>query len=160
MSGTQSTHPEPRRLYRSRTDKVIAGVAGGLGEFFSIDSTIVRLLFVLLTVFGGSGVVIYIILWILVPAAGSSGKAGSEETVKHNVKEVEERVTAMAEGLSSPANQNRTSIWFGLAILILGISFLLSNFGILSMRFIWNLWPLILVFIGVSILLNHERGEK
>jgi len=160
MSDKQSTHTQPRRLYRSPSDKIIAGVAGGLGNYFGVDSTVIRLLFVLLTIFGGSGIFIYIVLWVLVPLEGSKESVGSQETVKQNVKEVEERVAAVASEMSTPAGQSRASVWFGLVILLLGLSFLLSNFGILSLRFVWNLWPLILIFIGISILLNHERGEK
>lgn len=55
------------RLYRSVHGRVIGGVAGGLADFFGIDPTIIRLIFVLLVIFGGSGVLIYIILWIILP---------------------------------------------------------------------------------------------
>lgn len=56
-----------RRLYRSRTDRVLGGVAGGLGDYFGIDSTIVRLVFVLLALWGGAGGVLYLIAWLIVP---------------------------------------------------------------------------------------------
>jgi phage shock protein C len=55
------------RLYRSRTNRVIAGIAGGLGEYFQVDPVIVRLLWVLLGFAGGNGVLLYIIAWILIP---------------------------------------------------------------------------------------------
>jgi phage shock protein C len=60
---------EPRRLYRSRTNRKIAGVCGGLAEYFNIDVTLVRVLFVVLAVLGGPGVLAYILLWILAPEA-------------------------------------------------------------------------------------------
>ncbi len=56
-----------RKLYRSRTDSRIAGVCGGLGEYLDIDPTLVRLIFVLLALTGGHGVLLYIILWLIVP---------------------------------------------------------------------------------------------
>ena len=57
-----------KKLYRSVTDKMIAGVCGGLAEYFAVDPVIVRLVFVLAVVFGaGSGILAYIILWIIVP---------------------------------------------------------------------------------------------
>lgn len=57
-----------RRLYRSRTDRKIAGVCGGLAEFFKIDPTIIRVIALLLLLPGGlPGIVPYVILWILVP---------------------------------------------------------------------------------------------
>jgi phage shock protein C len=56
-----------RKLYRSRKDKVIGGVCGGLGEYFDIDPSLIRLLWVVVVFMGGSGVFIYIILWIVLP---------------------------------------------------------------------------------------------
>jgi phage shock protein C len=46
---------------------MVAGVCGGLAEYFNVDATLIRALFVLLAVFGGSGLVIYLVMWILVP---------------------------------------------------------------------------------------------
>lgn len=59
----------PRRLYRSRTDRIMAGVCGGIAEYFSIDPLIIRLLYLVLTVlfFFGGGILIYVILWIAIP---------------------------------------------------------------------------------------------
>jgi phage shock protein C len=54
-------------LYRSRTNRQLAGVCGGLAEYFNIDATLIRVLFVVLAVLGGSGLVIYLVLWIIVP---------------------------------------------------------------------------------------------
>jgi phage shock protein PspC (stress-responsive transcriptional regulator) len=48
---------------------MIAGVCGGLAEYFNIDATLVRVLFLLLAVFGGTGLVIYVVMWIIVPDA-------------------------------------------------------------------------------------------
>ncbi len=58
---------EPRKLYRSRSQRMIAGVCGGLADYFNIDATFVRVLFLLLAVFGGTGLVIYIVMWVIVP---------------------------------------------------------------------------------------------
>lgn len=63
------TQPAPRRLRRSRTDRSIAGICGGIGEFFRIDSTAVRLVTLLLILFGGLSIWAYVILWIVVPEA-------------------------------------------------------------------------------------------
>lgn len=59
--------PAPRRLYRSRTDRSIAGICGGLAEFFCIDPTLLRLITLLLILFGGLSIWVYIILWIVIP---------------------------------------------------------------------------------------------
>ena len=58
---------EAKKLRRSNSDRTIAGVCGGLGEYFGIDSTIVRLIFVLLALFGGHGLLIYLILLLVMP---------------------------------------------------------------------------------------------
>jgi len=58
-----------KRLYRSRTDRQIAGVAAGLAEYLGIDPTLVRLGFVLLALAGGPGLLLYIIMWMIVPEA-------------------------------------------------------------------------------------------
>ena len=57
----------PRRLYRSRTDRSIAGICGGLGAFFNADPTMIRLITLLLILFGGLSIWAYIILWIVIP---------------------------------------------------------------------------------------------
>jgi phage shock protein C len=56
-----------RKLYRSKTNRQLAGVCGGLAEYFNLDATLIRVLFVVLAVLGGSGVVLYLALWIIVP---------------------------------------------------------------------------------------------
>jgi len=56
-----------KRLYRSKTNKIIAGVCGGIAEYSNIDPTIVRLLWLLLSLIWGTGLVAYIIAWIIIP---------------------------------------------------------------------------------------------
>jgi phage shock protein C len=56
-----------RKLYRSRSDRKLAGVCGGLAQFFGLDPTLIRVLFVVLAVLGGSGILIYLAVWIMVP---------------------------------------------------------------------------------------------
>lgn len=56
-----------KRLYRSRYEKKIGGVCAGLADFFQIDVTVVRLIWVLLAVFAGTGILAYIIAWIIIP---------------------------------------------------------------------------------------------
>ncbi len=56
-----------KRLYRSKNDCIIAGVCGGLGEYFDIDPTFIRLLWVLFILTGGSGILAYFIAWIIIP---------------------------------------------------------------------------------------------
>jgi phage shock protein C len=59
---------ETRKLYRSQSDKMISGVCGELGRYLNLDTTIVRMFFALLLIFGGHGLLVYIILWIVMPS--------------------------------------------------------------------------------------------
>ena len=70
-----ATGPQPRRLTRSSSDKVLGGVAGGLGRYFDIDPIIFRIGFVVLALAGGAGVLAYIAGWLLVPADPVPGEA-------------------------------------------------------------------------------------
>lgn len=58
---------ETKRLYRSRSNVMIGGVCAGLADYFTLDPTVVRLIFVLLALLGGHGVLVYLILWLVVP---------------------------------------------------------------------------------------------
>ncbi|MEI6695413.1 MAG: PspC domain-containing protein [Bacteroidota bacterium] len=59
---------ETKRLLRSTVNRVIGGVCGGIGDYFNVDPVIIRILFVLTAIFG-AGIIIYIILWIMMPEA-------------------------------------------------------------------------------------------
>jgi phage shock protein PspC (stress-responsive transcriptional regulator) len=61
-----------RRLHRSTTDRYLGGVAGGIAQTYDVDPIIVRVVFVVLVALGGSGVIIYLALWLLVPADDGS----------------------------------------------------------------------------------------
>ena len=58
---------ETRRLYRSRSNRQVAGVCGGLAQYFNLDATLIRVLFIVLAVLGGAGIVLYVAMWIIVP---------------------------------------------------------------------------------------------
>jgi phage shock protein C len=58
-----------KRLYRSRSDRTIAGVCAGIADYFGWDPTLVRIGWIVLTFFGGSGILIYFVLWLVVPEA-------------------------------------------------------------------------------------------
>ncbi len=57
----------PKRLKRSLTDKMVGGVCGGLAKYFDIDATLIRLIFAFAAVFAGTGILAYIVMWIIVP---------------------------------------------------------------------------------------------
>ena len=58
---------ERKKLFRSRSERWLAGVCGGIGDYFDIDATVIRILFILFGLVFGSGLLFYLILWILIP---------------------------------------------------------------------------------------------
>jgi len=130
------------RLYRSNTDKVIGGVSGGLADYLSIDVVIVRVLFVLLVLFGGSGVLVYIILWIAIP----------EQTTSYNVKEDKSDVEIISDIETGPATkkQSNTALGAGIVLIIVGLLFLADR--LIPFYNVIDFWPLILIVVGVMII--------
>ena len=64
-----------KRLYRSRTNRQLGGVCAGLGAYFNLDPTLVRLAFAILALFGGAGLPLYLVMWIIIPEAPSGEDA-------------------------------------------------------------------------------------
>lgn len=153
---------EERRLYRSKTDTLIGGVCGGLGKYFNIDPTLIRLACVLLAVFGGGGVLIYLILWIVIPLEGRSSVA-TDQTIRDNAQDLADRARDFGKGLESGFNDpaqpaaRKGGLWFGLILVLLGGLFLAQNL------FHFNLgqfWPVILIFIGILMLVPVFRKPQ
>jgi phage shock protein C len=82
---------ETKRLYRSRTDKMIGGVAGGIAAYLGVDPLFVRLGFLVLTLLNGLGALMYVALWLLTPLEGSLAP-DSREQLRENATEM--RTTA------------------------------------------------------------------
>ena len=61
-----------KKLTRKKDGRMVAGIASGLGEYFGLDVTLLRVLFVVFAIFGGAGLVIYIVMWIIVPEEGAA----------------------------------------------------------------------------------------
>ena len=58
---------KPKRLYRSKKERMIAGVCGSIAEYFNVDPTLIRLIWVATLFMGGTGIIAYIIAWIIIP---------------------------------------------------------------------------------------------
>ncbi|HJZ48377.1 MAG TPA: PspC domain-containing protein [Roseiflexaceae bacterium] len=91
------------RLMRSRTEVIIAGVCGGLAEYFAIDPVIVRLIFVLVTLTSGIGLLVYPILWLVMPKAGAT--TSGAQLFPHNAEEWRKRAQAFGEEASQVGQQ-------------------------------------------------------
>jgi phage shock protein C len=71
-----------KRIYRSRSEEMIAGVCGGLADYLNVDPTVIRLVFLLLLFAGGGGLFIYLILWVIMPLEPISGSGTIEVSEK------------------------------------------------------------------------------
>jgi phage shock protein C len=158
------------RLERSNANRVIAGVCGGIAEYLAIDATLVRVVFVGLAVFGGVGLLLYIVLLILMPLPGQpapfttasppSSPASAETTARMDADSSAAPPTTVAPVdpaiREAEAERRRTAV--GYLLIALGVVFLLSNAG--AFRFVqWQfLWPLVLIGIGVLFLVQRVRS--
>ena len=88
----------PRRLYRSESDRIIAGVAGGVAQYFGIDATLLRVLWVALGLFSlGMPVILYAVMWVLVPRE-SRLDAAPADTAADAVQEFREQIRKVTGG--------------------------------------------------------------
>jgi len=141
-----------KKLYRSQTNRVLAGVAGGLGEYFEIDPILIRLILVLATIFGGSGILIYIILWIIIPNENDINK-DSKDTMKKNAEEFKTKAQNFAQGFKGMPSGDHPKHWFGFIIIIIGLLFLLDNLGFLRFHLFW---PILLITFGLYLLFKSK----
>ena len=148
-----------QKLYRNSSDRMIAGVCGGLGKYFSVDATIVRLVFLLLLILGGSGFLLYLILWIVVPDEQRLGAAPHQGVWQANAQEMARpaqdlgKSTGQAAGSSSgdvaQAAARNGPLIFAVILICLGSWFLLQNLLHIDLG---QFWPVILIVIGLALL--------
>jgi phage shock protein C len=151
-----------KKLYRSVTDKMLGGVCGGLAEYFSIDPVLVRLIFVLAVIFGGSGILAYIILWIIIPQKpfiitpfNTNPPSGSSQPSDEEKKS--ENTEFNMSSLNINKTQSNRSIYAGAFLILLGGIFLFDNF-VPHFHF-GDFWPLILIGLGFAIILNARNNN-
>jgi phage shock protein C len=142
-------------FFRSSTNKVVAGVCGGLAEKLVIDPVIVRLIFVLLAVFGGGGILAYIILWIVLPerpwsdAYASKSRETSSESNGENQSWQPQDAYYKETQVPDP-NASKTQLIAGTILIALGGLFLVAAF--IPRINVYDLWPVALIVIGLFIL--------
>lgn len=176
-----------KRLYRSRQDCYIGGVAGGIAEYFDVDPTLVRLAWVLFGFMGG-GVLAYLIAWLVIPPAPEGEENENfrrseeiREKVVSTAKQVEDRIKGATNPPSSaetPEGETareagETSEWkvearggrdqrlIGVILVALGVMFLANQASPFApIRLLLSvIWPLMLVAAGIYILLNRRHHE-
>ena len=131
--GASAGEPSPRpTLRRSKDDRIIAGVCGGIGHYFGIDPILVRLAFAVLVLAGLSGVLLYILAWIILPEEDSAGSAGR----------------------ASASSSNAAGLVIGAVLVAAGAIMLLER---VWPRFDDVLWPVALIGIGAAVILQGTR---
>lgn len=137
-----------KKLYRETKDRVLGGVAAGLARYLEIDVTWVRILFILVTIFGGSGFLAYLVLWIAIPEQPFNWTVNGNTDYR-----VDEPEMVMPEAVQP---KKSSSMFVGGLILIsLGLFFLLHEFDLIPYWFsLGKLWPLVFIVPGLVMLLN------
>lgn len=137
----------PEKLYRSENNRVIAGVAGGLGERYQIDPNIFRAVFVVLGLLFGLGVILYLLFWVFVPVR-SQAQNPETQVIASNVKNIDSKVKSWSELL---ADGNSLKIIVSIVVIIAGLAVLIAS-GIGVVDFIVSV-PLVVLLIAVLLVL-------
>lgn len=131
-----------KKLYRSRTDRIVAGVAGGLGEYFEIDPVIFRIIFIVLLFAGGFAFWAYIVLLFVLPSETEEA-VKEKKADKRKVKKETKKTTKEPEQLSGKQ-------MIGLVIILIGLAILMTALFPAQLGwFRWGVfWAIIILFIG------------
>jgi phage shock protein C len=130
-----------KRLFRSKNDRMLGGVCGGLGDYLGIDPTFIRIFFFIMVFGGGAGFWIYVLLWILVPEEGI-------EQSKDFSKRMQKMGDEFATAVSRP--HPKSGLIVGGGLIFLGVFWLFERLNI-SWLWWWDfdvLWPVLLIFVG------------
>ncbi len=147
------------KLYRSRHDRIIAGVCGGLAKHFDLDPVIVRVLFVLLFLAKGASLLVYIVLMIVIPEEpGPEVEIHRNEKAKEFVREVGEKIRSVVGGDAAGSQKPfDTRTMFALIIIFVGLLLLVQQFT----PFVWLqwrfIWPALIIVMGVLLIFNHKE---
>lgn len=132
-----------KKLERDTQNKVIGGVCSGLANYFDIDAALVRVLFAFALLAFSAGFWLYLILWIVMPAATSVNTSQFAEVADQEAQK--------------PA-PNKSGITAGLILIIVGACFLLGN---LVPQFTWKtFWPVVLIVFGVMLIVPHKDKKS
>jgi phage shock protein C len=141
------------RLYRSRTDSMIGGVAAGLAEYLNADPALVRIVWaILVVVTGGAALVVYIVAWIVVPEEPAA-EPTTDPVTGEAIAPTGEPAAVPSSTPSGPGGQ--AGVVIGIGLVVVGLWFLLREY---LPEIDWALiWPLVLVGIGALVLVTSMR---
>lgn len=149
-----------KKIYRKTDDCVVAGVCSGLADYFEIDETLVRVIFVLLAIGGGSGILIYLVLWLVIPKKGEENKKVDwQENVKEFTEDVGKKAKTVAKEIKKEIKvekvnpeKNRGN-FLGLILLLWGGILLVNK--IVPHLIEWDyVWPGMLIVLGGYLMLR------
>ncbi len=150
------------RLERSRTNRVISGVCGGIADYLDIDATFVRVVMVILAFPFGVGILIYFLLLFLMPNPGEATpfvrSVTTGDTASDPAIDPAAPITPAAPRIVDPMVTERRRNGLGLLLVAVGVVFMLGNVG--AFRFIdWHyIWPLVLIAVGVYFIAQRSRS--
>lgn len=157
-----------RRLYRSRTDTMLGGVAAGLASYLNADPALVRIAWaVLIPLTGGLAFVAYIVGWIVIPeepAGTPMPVAGvADGATAADAEGTDPAAAAPSSAWTPPPAAPRVGggnagLWVGLGLILLGVWFLAREY-LPDIRWTF-VWPLIIVAVGVLILVTATRRRE
>lgn len=151
------------KLYRSTTDKMLAGVCGGLARYLSIEVVLVRLFFVVFTLLGGVGPLIYLVLWLILPEEPGSvhyyteSQPGGEGKFKAKVEQMGD------EFVNAVRQPNQKSIrYIGITLVLIGLYFFVKQLNLPWLSWLNNnvLWAVMILLAGVALLVWGIRKGK
>lgn len=150
------------QLYRT-TDRMISGVCGGLARYLRLDATLVRLFFVLLSMSDGIGVLIYVILWLVMPSEDQAPGGNLNGTLRANADEMAGRAQELAQeaqrAVAAPNPQTYKII--GISLIVFGGMWLINTLDIAWLHWLnyHTLWGILLIVGGVLLLTRRAQGE-
>lgn len=146
-----------KKLYRDEQRKTIAGVCAGLADYFGVDVTLIRLVFVLALIFKGGGIVIYLIMWIVIPAKPFAFHQSPTDAPPPygNMAQPNPFQTPYP-----PKPKSNGAVIGGLILVLIGAFFLIDEFNIFPYIDIFRFWPIILIAIGLAILLKPAKADQ
>jgi phage shock protein C len=144
-----------RGLYRSSNQQVIGGVAAGIAEHLNTDPTLIRIIFAIVALFGGGGVLIYIILWIALPTHETTHFEMPKDPIMENKKKA---VDSNNPDFGKPMVPTNGGLIAGLIMITLGLIFLADSF--LPRIHFGDLWPLILLVVGIVLIKSGYSKPK
>ncbi len=161
-----------KKLYKSRKEKMFAGVCGGIAEYFDIDPVLVRVLFIIFTFIGGTGVIAYLVGLIVMPfppteTAGTTAEASPTPPPSPTTPDTSDMDHAGPPPPAPAKTPGKGGLVFGIILLVLGAYFLMRNIPMFNHWYWWIRWnlssyliPGVLIVIGAILIANSKRKKE